>query len=152
MYVCIYLSVCAGIYLNSLITHVNTHTNPQTLLYVLRGFLTNYLARTVIWLLTHSFKNHSVTDWKSRRRMLQIGLLLSEIPWVCLSCRDLHRPFKFVIRAVWNKKWGSVRDAKQKGNLCELVQNLALTAQSQVSNAGPRAYYFGHSLLRHWTM
>jgi len=100
MYVCIYLSVCTWIYLNSLITHVNTHTNPQTLLCVLQGFLTKYLARTVIWLLTHIFKNHSVTDWKSRRRMLQIGLLLSEIPWVCLSCRDLHRPFKFVLTPV----------------------------------------------------
>ena len=104
MYVCIYLSVCTWIYLNSLITHVNTHTNTQTLLCVLQGFLTKNLSRTVIQLLTHIFKNHSVTDWKSRRRMLQIGLLLSEIPWVCLACRDLHRPFKFVIKAVWNKK------------------------------------------------
>jgi len=104
MYVYIYLSVCAWIYLNSLITHVNTYTNSQTLPCVLQGFLTKNLARTVIQLLTHIFKNHSVTDWKSTRRMLQIGLLLSEIPWVCLSCQDLHRPFKFVIRAVWNKK------------------------------------------------
>jgi len=50
------------------------------------------------------YKNPSVTDWKSRSRMLQIGLLLSEIPWVCLSGRDLHRPFKFVLKAVWNNK------------------------------------------------
>jgi len=62
MYVYIYLSVCAWIYLNSLITHVNTHTNTQTLLCVLQGFLTKNLARTVIWLLTHIFKNHSVAD------------------------------------------------------------------------------------------
>ena len=101
MYVCIYLSVYVWIYLNSLITHVNTHTHTQTLLCVLQSFLTKN--RTVIQLLTHIFKNHSVTDWKSIG-LLQIGLLLSEIPWVCLSCRDLHRPFKFVIRAVWNKK------------------------------------------------
>jgi len=94
MYAYIYLSVCAWIYLNSLIT----------LLCVLQGFLTKNLARTVIQLLTHIFKNHSVTDWKSRRRILQIGLLLSETPWVCLSCRDLHRPFKFAIRAAWNQK------------------------------------------------
>jgi len=94
MYVYIYLSVYAWIYLYSL----------STLLCVLQGFLTKNLARTVIQLLTHIFKNHSVTDWKSRRRMLQIGLLLGEISWVCLSCRDLHHPFKFVIRAVWNQK------------------------------------------------
>jgi len=103
MYVCIYLSVYAWIYLNSLVTHVNTHTNTQTLICVLQGFLTKNLARTVIQLLTHIFKNHSVTDCKSRRRMLQIGLMLSKIPRVCLSCRDLHRSFKFVIRASWNK-------------------------------------------------
>jgi len=94
MYVCIYLSVYAWIYLNSLIT----------LLCVLQGFLTKNLARTVIWLLTHLFKNHSVTDWEPRRRMLQIGLLLSEIPWVCLSCRDFHSSFRLVLRAVWNQK------------------------------------------------
>jgi len=104
MYVCIYLSVYAWIYLNSLITYVNTNTNTQTLLFILQCLLTKNLARTVIQLLTYIFKNHSVTDWKSRRKMLQIGLMLSEIPWVCLSCRDLHRPFKFVIKAVWNKK------------------------------------------------
>jgi len=48
------------------------------------------------------YKNPSVTDRKSRSRMLQIGLLLSKIPWVCLSCRDFHRSFKFVLKAVWN--------------------------------------------------
>jgi len=104
MYVCIYLSVYVWIYLNSLITHVNTHTNTQTLLCVFQGFLTKNLARTVIQLLTHIFKNHSVTDWKSRRKMLQIGLMFSKIPWVCLSCRDLHRPFKFVTRLYETKK------------------------------------------------
>jgi len=55
-----------------------------------------------------AYKNPSVTDSKSRSRMLQIGLLL----WVCLSCRDLHRPYKFVLKAAWNKKIVCVPDAK----------------------------------------
>jgi len=101
MYVYIYLSVYLCIYLNSLaliITHVNTHTNTQSLLCVRLGFLTTNSARSVIWLLTHIFKNHSkctkIHRWlpaNSRSRMLQIGLLLGEILWGCLSCRDLHR-------------------------------------------------------------
>jgi len=81
IYVQIYLSVCAWIYLNSLITHVDTHTNPQTLLCVLQGFLTNNLARTVIQLLTHIFNVHSSVlksfgDWKSR---LDTGVKC--LPW-----------------------------------------------------------------------
>jgi len=60
MYIYIYLSVYVlWIYLNSLITHVNMHTNIKTLLCVLQGFFTKNSARTVIWLRIHIFKNHS---------------------------------------------------------------------------------------------
>jgi len=123
-YVCTYTSIYLSVHesIRIRMSHMWIRTQIHKLSSV--SFKTSSLkklARTVIQLLTHMFKNHSVTDWKSRRRMLQIGLLLSEIPWICLTCRDLQCPFKFVIRAVWNKK-RLVRDAKQKGSQCEFVQ------------------------------
>ena len=152
MYVYIYLSVYAWIYMNSLIT----------LLCVLQGFLTKHLVRTVIQLLTHSFKNHSVTYWKSRRGMLQIGLLLSEIPWVCLSGRDAHRPFKFVIRAVWNKKIRLCSWRQTKGaHSVSLYIIFYWTLQGAISRFEPRslgitprcpASYATETCTRHMTL
>jgi len=50
MYVYIYLSVYVlWMYLDSLITHVNTHKNTQILPCVLQGFFTKNSARTVIF-------------------------------------------------------------------------------------------------------
>jgi len=103
MYVHIYLTVYVWMYLNSLITYAN---NTQILLCVLQGFLTKDSARTVIWVLTHIFKHHpsiqkSFRDiGKSRSRMLQPDRPIVERD----SCRDLHRPLSFILRAVWNKK------------------------------------------------
>ena len=105
-YVCIHLSICLCMNLSEFTYH--TSLCPSRLL---------DKESTVIQLLTHIFKNYSVTVWKSRRGILQIDLLLSEISWVCLSCRDLHRPFKFVLRAVWNQKISLCSGRKNKSEI-----------------------------------
>ena len=130
-YVCMYKSICLSMYYESIWIHLShMWTRIQIHKFSSVSFKASSLRTRRVLSFDYEYtsskiipvyKNPSVTDWKSRIRMLQMGLLLSKIPGVCLSCRELHRPFKFVLTAVRYKKIRLCSWRYNKFSACKLA-------------------------------
>jgi len=72
------------------------------------------------------YRPHWLTG-KSRSRLLKIGILLRELSWFHLSFWDLHRPFEFLVKALWPKNY-----SKKSVFVCDAKKQTSLRSQSRL--------------------